>query len=158
MGFLPVVIECSSSGELTFSDQEETVLHTQPHTRLLIGLDNHSIGTGTVYITTKRVLWLNDATPSTGYQVDYHELLMHAMSRGDEEGFTQPSIYCQLEQPEDGMSEDEDDDDDDDEQETPTEDETLTTDPVSKVLKASEARLVPDDAAAGQLTLTTPSY
>ena len=155
MGFISVVVQRDSSGAPTFSDDEESLLHSQPHTRLFVSSSNRLVGEGVLLITTKRVVWLAEvpaaADDANGYAVGYHSLLMHAIST-DTEHFANPSIYCQLEQPE----EDEGEEEEEDEEEGEADDTSANTPLGDAVLRAGEARFVPDDPAAGRSRLLPP--
>ena len=155
MGFTRLTAARSDAGVPVFSDDEESVLHAQPHTQLLIAPANIKVGVGTLYVTSKRVLWLpDDATRGGGYAVEYKDVLMHAISRGEEDGFRHASVYCQLEQPEEEEEEDVEDGDAEDEGKdaAAAEAEETAGPPADAVLKAGEVRFVPDNAAAGPPT------
>lgn len=153
MGF----IRTSVSTPLELHDATESLLHTQPQVRVFLSA-THNLGSGTLHITSKRVLWLpNDAQPAGGgYSIDFPQLLMHALSR-DTAYFPHPAIYCQLEQ-------DEDEEEDGEEGEEAEEQQGAEGDgPVEadaggdELAKAPEVRLVPDDEAARQPTYFTQS-
>ncbi|KAJ6688642.1 hypothetical protein OIU74_017198 [Salix koriyanagi] len=50
---------------------------------------------GTVYISTKNVVWLSDVDRTKGYSVDYLSLSLHAVSR-EPEAYSSPCIYTQV--------------------------------------------------------------
>ncbi|TMW56142.1 hypothetical protein Poli38472_008790 [Pythium oligandrum] len=51
---------------------------------------------GTLYVTTKRVLWIGDRTaPRVGYGWEVSQITLHAISR-DPAAFPQPCLYCQI--------------------------------------------------------------
>ncbi|CAL9099312.1 unnamed protein product [Musa hybrid cultivar] len=58
---------------------------------------------GTLYITTRRVIWLSDTDKGNGYAVDFLSVCLHAVSR-DPEAYSLPCIYTQIET-EDGDNE-----------------------------------------------------
>ncbi|XP_011029973.1 PREDICTED: chloride conductance regulatory protein ICln-like [Populus euphratica] len=55
---------------------------------------------GTLYISTKKVLWLSDVDRTKGYAVDFLSISLHAVSR-DPEAYPSPCIYTQIETGED---------------------------------------------------------
>eukprot|EP00823_Brevimastigomonas_motovehiculus_P008417 TRINITY_DN76_c7_g1_i1.p1 TRINITY_DN76_c7_g1~~TRINITY_DN76_c7_g1_i1.p1 ORF type:complete len:222 (+),score=92.56 TRINITY_DN76_c7_g1_i1:77-742(+) len=52
-------------------------------------------GKGTLYITSKNVIWISSDKSDFGYSFDYPFLSLHAISR-DSESFKSPCIYCQF--------------------------------------------------------------
>ncbi|KAH8492531.1 hypothetical protein H0E87_021920 [Populus deltoides] len=55
---------------------------------------------GTLYISTKKVVWLSDVDGTKGYAVDFLSISLHAVSR-DPEAYPSPCIYTQIETGED---------------------------------------------------------
>ncbi|XP_052185702.1 chloride conductance regulatory protein ICln isoform X2 [Diospyros lotus] len=51
---------------------------------------------GTLYISTKQVVWLSDVDRAKGYAVDFLSVSLHAVSR-DPEAYSSPCIYTQIE-------------------------------------------------------------
>ncbi|KAG6506624.1 hypothetical protein ZIOFF_031951 [Zingiber officinale] len=51
---------------------------------------------GSLYVTTRRVIWLSDVGRGKGYAVDFLSLSLHAVSR-DREAYPFPYIYTQIE-------------------------------------------------------------
>ncbi|KAI5389224.1 hypothetical protein KIW84_074758 [Lathyrus oleraceus] len=51
---------------------------------------------GTLYITTKQVIWVSDVDKSKGYAVDFLSISLHAVSR-DPEAYSVPCLYTQIE-------------------------------------------------------------
>ena len=155
MGF----IRTSIATPLSLSNASESLLHTQPHVRVFLS-STHTLGSGTLHITSKRVLWLPDDAQSTGsgYGIDFPQLLMHALSR-DTAYFPHPAIYCQLEH------DDDKDDRDDEEGEEEEEMDAADGDGASEaeaggdeLTRAAEVWLVPDDDAACQSNTSTPAH
>jgi hypothetical protein len=72
---------------------EEEITFTCDRTQLFIQSDK-SEGMGTLYVTTKFLIWQSD-DHSNGYRFDYPYMLLHAIQR-DPEAFPQPCIYAQL--------------------------------------------------------------
>ncbi len=64
-----------------------------------------SQGTGTLYITSKRLLWIGESVDSA-YDYDIAYIVLHAVSR-DEQSYPKPCVYCQLDVEETGDEEDE---------------------------------------------------
>eukprot|EP00252_Welwitschia_mirabilis_P014583 TRINITY_DN3203_c0_g1_i1.p1 TRINITY_DN3203_c0_g1~~TRINITY_DN3203_c0_g1_i1.p1 ORF type:complete len:232 (+),score=50.39 TRINITY_DN3203_c0_g1_i1:177-872(+) len=85
---------------LNVSEGEE-IRHTQPLTSIALG-DKEPQGPGTLFITTKRIFWLNDEDSATGYSVDFLSLSLHAISR-DPEAYSLPCIYTQIDTAESDM-------------------------------------------------------
>ncbi|KAL6867478.1 hypothetical protein ACP4OV_015502 [Aristida adscensionis] len=51
---------------------------------------------GTLFVTTRRVIWLSEAEKGKGYAVDFPDITLHAVSR-DPEAYPSPCIYTQIE-------------------------------------------------------------
>lgn len=51
---------------------------------------------GTLFVTTRRVIWLSEAEKGKGYAVDFLAISLHAVSR-DLEAYPSPCIYTQIE-------------------------------------------------------------
>uniref|UniRef100_A0A1D1XLD0 Chloride conductance regulatory protein ICln n=1 Tax=Anthurium amnicola TaxID=1678845 RepID=A0A1D1XLD0_9ARAE len=111
----------------------EELMHVQPGVAIALA-DRPPESTGTLYITTKRVLWLSDTDRARGYAVGFLSLSLHAVSR-DPEAYAFPCIYTQMETEaiEDEESEDSD----------------LECNEELDLSKVTEMRLVPSDP--GQL-------
>ncbi|CAH1430363.1 unnamed protein product [Lactuca virosa] len=106
----------------------EELMHVQPAVSIVLG--NHPPESpGTLYISTKQVIWLSDTERTKGYAVDFLSVSLHAVSR-DPEAFTSPCIYTQI---------DTGDEDDDDESSDSESNEILD------LSKITEMRLVPSD-------------
>ncbi|KAL5812774.1 hypothetical protein ACOSQ3_027724 [Xanthoceras sorbifolium] len=111
-------------------DNGEELMHVQPS--VSIALSNRSPESpGTLYITSKQVVWLSDVNRATGYAVDFLSLSLHAVSR-DPEAYPSPCIYTQIEV-EDG--------DDDESEGSDSESDVLD------LSKVTEMRLVPSDSS-----------
>ncbi|XP_027353740.1 chloride conductance regulatory protein ICln isoform X2 [Abrus precatorius] len=50
---------------------------------------------GTLYITTKQVIWVGDADKTKGYAVDFLSISLHAVSR-DPDAYPVPCLYTQI--------------------------------------------------------------
>lgn len=110
-------------------DGGEELMHVQPSVAVALGRrlpESH----GTLYISTKRVIWLSDTDKSRGYAVDFLSISLHAVSR-DPDAYPTPCIYTQIEIEDDDGSESDGSDSDG------TEDVELS--------KIREMRLMPSD-------------
>ncbi|XP_010444049.1 PREDICTED: chloride conductance regulatory protein ICln isoform X3 [Camelina sativa] len=106
----------------------EELMHVQPSVAVALG--NRPVESpGTLYITSRKLIWLSDVDMAKGYAVDFLSISLHAVSR-DPEAYSSPCIYAQIE-----VGEDEDDDDSD----------TESTE-VLDLSKIREMRLVPSDS------------
>ncbi|XWS50673.1 hypothetical protein CRYUN_Cryun12cG0106400 [Craigia yunnanensis] len=112
------------------TDNVEELVHVHPSVSIALG-NRAPESPGTLYITTKQVVWLNDVDRTKGYAVDFLSLSLHAVSR-DPEAFHSPCIYTQIE-----TEADED------------ESEYLDSEcnEVLDLSKVSEMRLIPSDAS-----------
>jgi len=96
------------------------------------------LGTGTLYVTTRRVVWVADdapdgapagsASPPQAVALTYRQVVMHAVAT-DAASFSRPCVYLQLDAGDEGMMEEEED-------EAPG--------------PAPELRMVPADASQGE--------
>lgn len=59
-------------------------------------------GKGTLYVTTRNVIWISQ--PETSFMVDVPSIMVHAISR-DRQAFAMSCLYCQLDVPDDDLSE-----------------------------------------------------
>ncbi|KAI3735181.1 hypothetical protein L6452_14671 [Arctium lappa] len=110
------------------TDNGEELMHVQPSVSIVLG--NHPPESpGTLYISTKQVVWLSDTERTKGYAVDFLSVSLHAVSR-DPEAFSSPCIYTQI-----------DTGDEDDESESSDSESNGTLD----LSKITEMRLVPSD-------------
>ncbi|WZY79613.1 chloride conductance regulatory protein ICln [Brassica napus] len=106
----------------------EELMHVQPS--VAVALSDRSVESpGTLYITSRKLIWLSDADVAKGYAVDFLSISLHAVSR-DPQTYSSPCIYTQIE-----VVEDEDDDEDETE-----------SNGVLDLSKIREMRLVPSDS------------
>eukprot|EP00898_Chlorokybus_atmophyticus_P000788 jgi/Chlat1/170/Chrsp1S00230 len=145
---LAVVGERAADGSLLAHDGEEVRL-TQARTTLVLGdaAPSGYLHPGTLYITTKRLAWLSDASLQTGYAVDLRFLTVHAVSR-DLESFPQPCIYAQIysEDDEDGdMHESDEEEVDDDRQGAAAQPPAGANGVMGNVTGVAEIRFIPED-------------
>jgi hypothetical protein len=76
-------------------DDDEQMHFVQPNVSLFFKVD-HSEGVGTLFVTTKRVIWLDNASEK-GFAMDFHFITCHAVARAHSfEGFAQACLYCQF--------------------------------------------------------------
>jgi len=78
-------------------DVEESISFTADNIELYLGADKRE-GKGTLFVTTKHLIWLS-SDRSTGYRTDYPYVLLHAVSR-DPSSFPRPCLYAQLDEEE----------------------------------------------------------
>ncbi|XP_009130207.1 LOW QUALITY PROTEIN: chloride conductance regulatory protein ICln [Brassica rapa] len=108
----------------------EELMHVEPSVAVALG--NRSLESpGTLYITSRKLIWLSDADVAKGYAVDFLSISLHAVSR-DPETYSSPCIYTQID-----VVEEEDEDDEDDDTESTG---------VLDLSKIREMRLVPTDS------------
>ncbi|XWS37705.1 hypothetical protein CRYUN_Cryun19dG0067800 [Craigia yunnanensis] len=112
------------------TDNGEELVDVQPLVSIALG-NRAPESPGTLYVTTKQVVWLSDVDRAKGYAVDFLSLSLHAVSR-DPEAYHSPCIYTQIETEAD---EDESEDSDSDCNE------------VLDLSKVKEMRLIPSDAS-----------
>ncbi|KAL2920530.1 Chloride conductance regulatory protein ICln [Bienertia sinuspersici] len=131
---LRVFSERTSNGEPILDDNNgEVLMHTQPAVSIVLG-NRPSESPGTLFISSKQVIWLSDVDRSKGYAVDFVSISLHAVSR-DPEAYPSPCIYTQIE-----TGDDEEDEDEDEEQQQ-------TLDWSSGISMIKEMRLVPSDSS-----------
>lgn len=73
----------------------EALVHVQPNVAIALGRCPPE-SPGTLFISTKRVIWLSDTERDKGYAVDFFSVSLHAVSR-DPEAYPSPCIYTQIE-------------------------------------------------------------
>ncbi|CAI0404368.1 unnamed protein product, partial [Linum tenue] len=110
------------------TENGEELKHVQSGVAIVIA-NRSPESPGTLYISSRKVVWLSDVDRQKGYAVDFLALSLHAVSR-DPESFPSPCIYTQIET--------EADDDESDESDSECQ-ETLD------LSKVTEMRLVPSD-------------
>ncbi|KAG6471093.1 hypothetical protein ZIOFF_072190 [Zingiber officinale] len=76
------------------SDDGEELMHVEPGVAVALG-SRPMESPGTLYVTSRRVIWLSDADKGKGYPVDFLSLSLHAVSR-DLETYPFPCIYTQV--------------------------------------------------------------
>ncbi|XP_010671988.2 chloride conductance regulatory protein ICln [Beta vulgaris subsp. vulgaris] len=117
------------------ADNGEVLMHTLPSVSIVLG-NRAPESPGTLYISSKKVIWLSDVDRSRGYAVDFVSISLHAVSR-DIEAYPSPCIYTQIETGDDeGDNEDEED-----------EEQQQTVDWSYGISEVKEMRLVPSDSS-----------
>ncbi|KMZ76133.1 putative Methylosome subunit pICln [Zostera marina] len=72
----------------------EKLMHVEPS--VVISLGNRLVeAAGTLYVTTKQVVWLSEADVNMGYALDFLSISLHAVST-DPKTFAFPCIYIQI--------------------------------------------------------------
>ncbi|KAM7273835.1 hypothetical protein ACFE04_028499 [Oxalis oulophora] len=112
------------------AENGEELMLVQPNVSVVFG-DRSPETSGTLYITTKQVIWLSDVDINKGYAVDFLSISLHAVSR-DPQAYPFPCIYAQIEREAEG-------DDSDDEFDAEESSHVLN------LSKVAEIRLVPSD-------------
>ncbi|XP_042401186.1 chloride conductance regulatory protein ICln-like [Zingiber officinale] len=111
------------------SDDSEELMHVEPG--VAVALDSRPMESpGTLYVTSRRVIWLSNTDKGKGYAVDFLSLSLHVVSR-DLETYPFPCIYTQIEigdEDEESKSSDSESNDD------------------LELSKVTEMRLLPSDA------------
>ncbi|KAG8095424.1 hypothetical protein GUJ93_ZPchr0012g21996 [Zizania palustris] len=85
---------------------------------------------GTLFLTTRRVIWVSEADKGKAYAVEFLAVSLHAVSR-DPEAYPSPCIYTQIET-DDGSDEESDESDSEANQEI-------------ELSKVTEMRIIPSD-------------
>ncbi|XP_019200163.1 PREDICTED: chloride conductance regulatory protein ICln [Ipomoea nil] len=130
MAGLRVVTDRTPAGQPALNaGNGEELMHVLSGVSLVLG-NRLPLSPGTLYITTRKVVWLSDTDRERGYAVDFLNISLHAVSR-DPESYPSPCIYAQI---------DIGDEDDDDSEGSDTEcNETLD------LSRITEMRVVPSD-------------
>ncbi|XP_042472383.1 chloride conductance regulatory protein ICln-like [Zingiber officinale] len=76
------------------SDNGEELMHVEPGVAVALG-SRPMESPGTLYVISRRVIWLSDVDKGKGYAVDFLSLSLHAVSR-DLETYPFPCIYTQI--------------------------------------------------------------
>lgn len=85
----------------------EEIMHVQSGVSIV--LDNQPAeASGTLYITSKQVIWLSDLDTSKGYAIDFYSISLHAVSR-DPEAYPLPCLYTQIDKEDNEADRDESD-------------------------------------------------
>ncbi|KAJ1689167.1 hypothetical protein LUZ63_013322 [Rhynchospora breviuscula] len=128
LGIQPFAERSAEGGPRLDAAAEEEVMRVESGAAVALGRRALE-SPGTLYVTTRRVIWLSDTEAEKGYSVDFVSISLHAVSR-DPEAYPQPCIYAQIDLGEEG---DETDDSDSESGED------------AELSKITEMRFVPSD-------------
>lgn len=96
-GVREINVSGGSGGEpvnLIDTENGESLMRVQPGVDLVLSnLPQHS--PGTLYVTTKQVIWVSDLDQTKGYAVDFLSISLHAVSR-DPDAYPLPCLYTQV--------------------------------------------------------------
>ncbi|KAK1262546.1 Chloride conductance regulatory protein ICln [Acorus gramineus] len=84
------------------AENGEELMHVQPGVSIALG-NRAPEPSGTLFISTERVVWLSDGERTKGYGVDFVSISLHAVSR-DPDAYSSPCIYCQIDKGDDEES------------------------------------------------------
>ncbi|XP_057740755.1 chloride conductance regulatory protein ICln-like isoform X1 [Arachis stenosperma] len=76
------------------TENGEELMHMQRGVDLVLA-NLPPISSGTLYITTKQVIWLSDVDNTKGYAIDFLSISLHAVSR-DPDAYPYPCLYTQI--------------------------------------------------------------
>lgn len=78
-------------------ETDEKVHYSLPDVQLFFS-NEKTEGFGTLFVTTKRVIWFPSKVNSSkvGFSVDFHQIMCHALAREKSFHFNFPCVYCQL--------------------------------------------------------------
>ncbi|KAM1512931.1 hypothetical protein ACFX11_024875 [Malus domestica] len=77
------------------AENGEELMHVQPGVSIVLS-NRPPKSPGTLYISTKQVVWLSDVDRENGYTVDFLSISLHVVSK-DPEAYTSPCVYTQIE-------------------------------------------------------------
>ncbi|MEW5306222.1 MAG: hypothetical protein WDW36_008704 [Sanguina aurantia] len=90
-------VQLSSSSEPVLSAEDEETLSSVCHSVCFILGDSIDAGKGTLYLTTRQVVWVSAAHTGLAIALRYQQIVVHAISR-DASTHAQPCIYLQLDE------------------------------------------------------------
>jgi hypothetical protein len=73
--------------------EDETIDYTLDDVEINFSAEKPPVGTGKLFITSKRVIWLGKGDEAYDFDVPY--IVLHAVTR-DADSYPKPCIYCQL--------------------------------------------------------------
>ncbi|WIA12265.1 hypothetical protein OEZ85_012329 [Tetradesmus obliquus] len=85
------------------AEADEQLSSSFANVGLAVGDSGNSVGSGTLFVTTRRIVWVaaaaGDSSSSSGSSLScsYRQISMHAVSR-DAEAFGRPCVYIQLDE------------------------------------------------------------
>lgn len=91
MPCMRLFVPCEEDGSPVLWE-EETIDYRLENVEIAFKSDKPAIGTGRLYITSKRVLWIGEVH---AYDFDVAYIVLHGLTR-DEKHFPKPCIYCQV--------------------------------------------------------------
>ncbi|KAJ1427007.1 regulator of volume decrease after cellular swelling-domain-containing protein [Ochromonadaceae sp. CCMP2298] len=100
-------VPCNEEGSRPECWEGETIDYQLDNVELSFDAAKDAVGTGSLFITTKRVVWLG--TGESAFDFDVPFIVLHAISR-DVDSYPKPCIYCQFDTEEGGGDDDEDED------------------------------------------------
>jgi chloride channel, nucleotide-sensitive, 1A len=89
-------IHRGEDGGLQLGDDESLQL-TRSDITMSLGVAEPAIGNGTLYVTSRRVIWISSDNPEDErtYDIDIGYIGLHAISK-DPNSYPLPCVYCQL--------------------------------------------------------------
>lgn len=88
-----VYSDATSPQQPVMDEEDEELLSTYPEVALTLG-ERAEQGLGTVYVTSRRVLWVS-SEQAMGYAIPFRDVVLHAVAT-DTSAFARPCIYAQL--------------------------------------------------------------
>lgn len=84
------------------AEADEQLSSSFANVGLAIGDSGNSVGSGTLFVTTRRIVWVaaagdSSSSGSSSLSCSYRQISMHAVSR-DAEAFGRPCVYIQLDE------------------------------------------------------------
>ncbi|BBM97292.1 chloride channel, nucleotide-sensitive, 1A [Marchantia polymorpha subsp. ruderalis] len=134
-GLVAITERAADGGPLLNTGEDESIAHVAPDVGIVLE-EGPVQQNGTLYITTKRLIWLSNDNLQKGYAVSFLSLSMHAISRNPN-AYPVPCIYTQIESGDSDSEYEEADDMEDSLEAECDEEEDLS--------KVEEMRLVPRD-------------
>ncbi|CAM6099263.1 unnamed protein product [Calypogeia fissa] len=95
IGLVAVPERAENGSPLLLGGEDEELRHVARGMGIVFG-EGALQQPGTLYVTTRRLIWFSDDDHQKGYAVDFKSLSMHAISR-DPEAYPVPCIYTQIE-------------------------------------------------------------
>lgn len=92
------VVPMMEDGQTPSLWEDETIDFTLKSVELAFDVDAGPLGSGALFVTSKRVLWIGDNGSTCDFDVPY--ITLHAVSR-DPATYPKSCVYCQLDSEED---------------------------------------------------------
>ncbi|OAE18589.1 hypothetical protein AXG93_1923s1450 [Marchantia polymorpha subsp. ruderalis] len=93
-GLVAITERAADGGPLLNTGEDESIAHVAPDVGIVLE-EGPVQQNGTLYITTKRLIWLSNDNLQKGYAVSFLSLSMHAISRNPN-AYPVPCIYTQV--------------------------------------------------------------